>query len=59
MYTIAEIKTEVVFMLLDGVSKENKFWDVVVVLLKIFSLVFRTLLKGGRLSFEKLEQWRR
>ena len=59
MYTIAEIKTEVVFMLLDGVSKENKFWDVVVVLLKIFSLVFRTLLKGGSLSFEKLEQWRR
>ena len=59
MYTIAEIKTEVVFMLLDGVSKEKKFWDVVVVLLKIFSLVFRTLLKGGSLSFEKLEQWRR
>ena len=59
MYTIAEIKTEVVFMLLDGVSKENKFWDVAVVLLKIFSLVFRTLLKGGSLSFEKLEQWRR
>ena len=59
MYTIAEIKTEVVFMLLDGVSKENKFWDVVVVLLKIFSLVFRILSKSVSLSFEKLEQWRR
>ena len=59
MYTIAEIKTEVVFMLLDGVSKEKKFWDVVVVLLKIFSLVFRILSKSVSLSFEKLEQWRR